>query len=111
MSQITSPPLTTIDQPKYETGKAAVEMLLSIRAKGGVPEPEHRIIGVRLIERQSCQRISGPAVPDRKTEKVPAQGGSSRSDSTENGSVKEEQRKRPGNGRGRVQPSSLNIRT
>ncbi|MHB1936740.1 MAG: LacI family DNA-binding transcriptional regulator [Acidobacteriaceae bacterium] len=72
MSQITSPPLTTIDQPKYETGRAAVEMLLGMMAKGGVHEPEHRIIGVRLIERQSCQRISGVKVSGRKRAKVPA---------------------------------------
>jgi DNA-binding LacI/PurR family transcriptional regulator len=104
MSQITSPPLTTIDQPKYETGKAAVEMLLSMTAKGCVHEPEHRIIGVRLIERQSCQKISGSAVPDRETAKVPAQGGSSPSGPVENGSAKKELRKRSGNGRGRVQP-------
>jgi DNA-binding LacI/PurR family transcriptional regulator len=41
MSQITSPPLTTIDQPKYEIGKAAIEMLLM--AKDGTRQPEHRI--------------------------------------------------------------------
>jgi len=69
MSQITSPPLTTIDQPKYETGKAAVEMLLSMAAKDGICEPEHRIIGVRLIERQSCRSISGPAMRNRKLTK------------------------------------------
>ena len=61
MSQITSPPLTTIDQPKYETGKAAVEMILGMAAREGVHEPEHRTIGVRLIERQSCRSISGAA--------------------------------------------------
>jgi DNA-binding LacI/PurR family transcriptional regulator len=79
MSQITSPPLTTIDQPKYETGKAAVEMVLSMRAKGGIREPEHRIIGVSLIERQSCRSISASAVPDRKTARHFAPGGSARS--------------------------------
>jgi LacI family transcriptional regulator, galactose operon repressor len=57
MAQITSPPLTTIDQPKYETGKAAMEILFNMMPQGGVREPEHRIIGVRLIERQSCKAI------------------------------------------------------
>jgi LacI family transcriptional regulator len=66
ISQITSPPLTTIDQPKYEIGKAAIEMLLNMIAKDGIREPEHRVIGVRLIERQSCRRVSGSAGPNRK---------------------------------------------
>jgi LacI family transcriptional regulator len=61
ISQITSPPLTTVDQPKYEIGKAAIEMLLNMMAKDGIREPENRVIGVRLIERQSCRRVSGSA--------------------------------------------------
>ncbi len=69
MSQITNPPLTTIDQPKYEIGKAAIEMLLDMLAKDGICEPEHRMIGVRLIERQSCRRIPGSAGPNRKSPK------------------------------------------
>ena len=69
MSQITNPPLTTIDQPKYEIGKAAIEMLLNMMAKDGSREPEHRMIGVRLIERQSCRRVSGSASPHRKVAK------------------------------------------
>jgi LacI family transcriptional regulator len=76
MSQITSPPLTTIDQPKYETGKAAVEMLLSMMEKDGIREPEHRIIGVRLVERQSCRSISRSAALNSKTAKRLAAGGS-----------------------------------
>ena len=104
MSQITNPPLTTIDQPKYETGKAAVEMLLSMMAKDGIREREHRIIGVRLIERQSCRSISGPVVTDRKAAKHLTQRSSSHSGSTENVNATEGPRKRSGNGRGRVQP-------
>jgi DNA-binding LacI/PurR family transcriptional regulator len=69
ISQITSPPLTTVDQPKYEIGRAAIEMLLNMMAKDGICEPEHRIIGVRLIERQSCRRVSGSAGPNRNTAK------------------------------------------
>jgi DNA-binding LacI/PurR family transcriptional regulator len=74
ISQITNPPLTTIDQPKYEIGKAAVEMLLNMMAKDGVPEPEHRMIGVRLTERQSCKRISASAASNRKSAKRLAVG-------------------------------------
>src|SRR4029077_19392293 len=69
MSQITSPPLTTIDQPKYEIGKAAIEMLLNMMAKDGIREPEQRVIGVRLVERKSCARVSGTAGPNGKTAK------------------------------------------
>jgi len=76
ISQITNPPLTTIDQPKYEIGKAAIEMLLNMMAKDGTPEPEHRVIGVRLIERQSCRRVSGSGVSHRKTAKQLVPGGS-----------------------------------
>lgn len=89
ISQITCPPLTTIDQPKYETGKAAVEMLLKVMAQGGVHEPEHRIIGVRLIERQSCQRVSGLMGLDRNNANVPREDGSSRSGSAGNESTKQ----------------------
>jgi len=105
MSQITCPPLTTIDQPKYETGKAAVEMLLSMIAKGGVHDPEHRIIGVRLVERQSCQRISGTVASDPKPAKVNARGDSSRPGSAKNGSAKQEPPDRSGDGRARRRPA------
>jgi DNA-binding LacI/PurR family transcriptional regulator len=75
ISQITNPPLTTIDQPKYEIGKAAIEMLLNMMAKDGIREPEHRMIGVRLIERQSCRRVSVSSGTNRKTAKHLAVGG------------------------------------
>jgi LacI family transcriptional regulator, galactose operon repressor len=68
ISQITSPPLTTIDQPKYEIGKAAIEMLLNMMAQDGIRESEQRVIGVRLIERQSCRRVSVSADPNRNRE-------------------------------------------
>jgi LacI family transcriptional regulator len=55
MSAITHPPLTTIHQPKYEIGRAAVEMLLARRDPPQMPE--HRTLGVQLIERQSCRKL------------------------------------------------------
>jgi LacI family transcriptional regulator len=79
ISQITSPPLTTVDQPKYEIGEPAIEMLLNMMAKDGICEPEQRVIGVRLIERRSCRRVSGSASRKWKTAKhlaaSPAQAG------------------------------------
>jgi DNA-binding LacI/PurR family transcriptional regulator len=55
MAAIVHPPLTTVHQPKYETGKAALEILLNLRES---PETmEHRVLGVRLIERESCRRL------------------------------------------------------
>lgn len=60
-SSIIHPPLTTVHQPKYEMGEAAVEILAksAYRANGhanGVA-PEHRLLGVHLIERQSCRKV------------------------------------------------------
>ena len=56
LSSVVHPPLTTIHQPKYEIGKAAVEILLRLADKKSDRTPEHRVLGVELIERQSCQK-------------------------------------------------------
>ena len=53
LSAIVNPSLTTIHQPKYEIGQAAVEILLRL-AGGAHQAPEHRLFGVRLVERRSC---------------------------------------------------------
>ena len=53
-SGIVSPPLTSIHQPKYEVGEAAVEILLRHADRKKQHPPEHRVFDVRLIERQSC---------------------------------------------------------
>ncbi|MCX6628408.1 MAG: LacI family DNA-binding transcriptional regulator [Candidatus Solibacter sp.] len=57
LSSVIHPPLTTIHQPKYEIGRAAVEILLRLAREDGDRAPEHRLLGVHLIERESC----GPA--------------------------------------------------
>ncbi len=58
LAAILQPPLTTVHQPKYEMGEAAVQILLRQIAR---PEsgPEHRVLGVQLVERESCRRVTG----------------------------------------------------
>jgi LacI family transcriptional regulator len=56
MAAIVHPPLTTIQQPKYEIGAAAMEILLKQADKKDVPA-EHRIFDVKLIERESCRKL------------------------------------------------------
>lgn len=58
-SSIMHPPLTTIHQPKYEMGQAAVEILLRLARDKDKQIPEHRLLGVELIERQSCRECLG----------------------------------------------------
>jgi DNA-binding LacI/PurR family transcriptional regulator len=56
LSAIVHPPLTTIHQPKYEMGKAAVEILLR-KIREPQPVTEHRVLGVQLVERESCRAL------------------------------------------------------
>jgi DNA-binding LacI/PurR family transcriptional regulator len=66
LAAIVHPPLTTIRQPGYEMGRAAVEILLRQADREGVL-PEHRIFDVELIERQSCRALQeSPAVGCRQ---------------------------------------------
>jgi LacI family transcriptional regulator len=57
LSGIISPPLTTINQPKYELGRAAVEILLNQTNSETEWSPEHRLFGVNLVERKSCRAL------------------------------------------------------
>ena len=54
-SQIAHPPLTTVHQPKYEIGAAAVEILLRLAEKRNGSVPEDRVFRVELVERESVQ--------------------------------------------------------
>ncbi len=60
LSSVIHPPLTTIHQPKYEIGKEAVEILLRLAARDSAKDSkdkaEHHVLGVELIERQSCRQ-------------------------------------------------------
>ena len=53
LAKIMRPPLTTIHHPKYEMGKAAVEILMALGKKGSLGVPEHREFGIRLVVRSS----------------------------------------------------------
>ena len=57
LASIVRPPLTTVDQPKYEMGQAAVEILLRLAAHPENRIPEHRLFGLRLVERESCRPL------------------------------------------------------
>ena len=58
ISQMIQPALTTINQPKYEIGAAAVELLFQLKANPQPTEPIHRVFGVNLVERKSAARVN-----------------------------------------------------
>jgi DNA-binding LacI/PurR family transcriptional regulator len=63
ISQMLQPALTTINQPKYDIGKAAVEVLLTLRGTPKPPNPIHRVFGVNLVERQSAISVGQSLLP------------------------------------------------
>ena len=58
LSSVMHVPLTTIHQPKYEIGQAAVEVLSHLVGRSSGTVPEHRLFGVQLVERQSCRKLT-----------------------------------------------------
>lgn len=52
LAALVHPPLTTVRQPKYEMGAAALEMVMKL-ANSKHRVPEHRVLGVELMERAS----------------------------------------------------------
>jgi LacI family transcriptional regulator len=56
LAALAHPPLTTVRQPKYEMGFAAIDVLLRLSA-GKDRTPEHRVLGVELIERSSVRTL------------------------------------------------------
>ena len=58
-AQIVEPPLTTIEQPTYQLGVAAAELLLQrvTRKKGGSKKAKKLVLDTKLIIRDSCTPI------------------------------------------------------
>ena len=52
LAALVHPPLTTVRQPKYDIGAAALEMVTKL-ASSKHRVPEHRVLGVELIKRAS----------------------------------------------------------
>ncbi|MGH9328379.1 MAG: LacI family DNA-binding transcriptional regulator [Terriglobia bacterium] len=57
LAGIIRPPLTTVQQPKYEMGHAAVEILLRQAARPESSTPEHRLLEVKLVVRESSRAL------------------------------------------------------
>ena len=55
-TSVTTPPITVIDQPVYELGKSAAELLIR-RLKGDDRPPERIVLPTKIIERMS---VGGP---------------------------------------------------
>jgi DNA-binding LacI/PurR family transcriptional regulator len=71
MASLVRPPLTTVHQPKYEMGRAAVEVLLRKAKQGEMATPEHRLLEVRLVKRESCRSVTNKEYPRHGEVKPP----------------------------------------
>ncbi|MEO6804382.1 MAG: LacI family DNA-binding transcriptional regulator [Granulicella sp.] len=52
LAAVSFPPLTTIHQPKYEVGRAALAIVNGL-LESGTNSPKHHVVDVRLVERSS----------------------------------------------------------
>ncbi|WP_127903889.1 substrate-binding domain-containing protein [Solirhodobacter olei] len=55
-TRVTAPEVTVVDQPIYELGKSAADLVLA-RISGGVDEHRRLVVPTRLIERGSIGEI------------------------------------------------------
>ncbi len=55
-TSVTTPPITAVDQPVYEMGKAVAELLIR-RLKGETHAPQHIVLPTTIIERGSIGRV------------------------------------------------------
>jgi LacI family transcriptional regulator len=59
MGQFTAPPLTTIDHPREDLGRLAIEALISTIEKRPLKPKEH-LLPVKLLVRKSCGGLEAP---------------------------------------------------
>jgi LacI family transcriptional regulator len=57
LAAMSFPPLTTIHQPKYGVGRAALELVKELLASD-TRTPRHRVLDVKLVERSSVAKIT-----------------------------------------------------
>ena len=57
LAAMSFPPLTTIHQPKYGVGRAALELVKELLASD-TRAPRHRVLDVKLVERASVAKIT-----------------------------------------------------
>lgn len=57
MSEVTSPSLTTMEQPIYEIGKKTAELLIS-KIKGSNTKTQSYVFDTKLVERESTKKYS-----------------------------------------------------
>jgi LacI family transcriptional regulator len=68
LASFTSPPLTTVAQPKYEMGGVAVKLLLERMEDRGQP-PRHRLLETRLVVRRSTAPPGGDGSAEKRLDR------------------------------------------
>ena len=56
MCQVMDPPLTTVDQPKYEMGKGAMELLVQLIDQGS-GQSCRQVYAHKIVERSTVKKI------------------------------------------------------